>query len=210
MLAAAILTPTWIFARRLGWQIVTFLSVTVLAALVGTILWQITRNPEEFPGIFYVTGFLLLTIAAMGVLLGFVEFGLLRTLGTFQIGAIARVTYYEALLQPFTYIILIFGICAIGVAARLGFFTYNEDFKMYRDVASSFVFLFALPVMVFAATRVIDEEIENRTMLTLMSKPVSPHASRAGQIPGRAAAGVRVRGNFGADGRRLRLSALFR
>ena len=72
-------------------------------------------------------------------------------------------------LMSFLPIILIFGICAIGVAARLGFFTYNEDFKMYRDVASSFVFLFALPVMVFAATRVIDEEIENRTMLTLMS-----------------------------------------
>jgi hypothetical protein len=44
---------------------------------------------------------------------------------------------------------------------------------MYRDVASSFVFLFSLPVMVFASTKVIDEEIDNRTMLTLMSKPVS-------------------------------------
>ena len=60
-----------------------------------------------------------------------------------------------------------------GLCARLGFFTYNEDFKMYRDVASSFVFLFSLPIMVFASTKVIDEEIENRTMLTLMSKPVS-------------------------------------
>ena len=55
----------------------------------------------------------------------------------------------------------------------LNYFTYYEDFKMYRDVASSFIFLFTLPVMVFASTKVIDEEIENRTMLTLMSKPVS-------------------------------------
>jgi ABC-type Na+ efflux pump permease subunit len=44
---------------------------------------------------------------------------------------------------------------------------------MYRDMAASFVCLFSLPVMVFASTKVIDEEIENRTMLTLMSKPVS-------------------------------------
>jgi ABC-type transport system involved in multi-copper enzyme maturation permease subunit len=35
------------------------------------------------------------------------------------------------------------------------------------------VFLFSLPIMIFASTKVVDEEIENRTMLTLMSKPVS-------------------------------------
>ena len=173
VLAAAILTPTWIYARRLGWETVTYLSVTVLSALLGAIFWQITRNLEHFAGIICVAGFILMTVAAKGLFLGFIEFGVLRALGLSQVGAIARTTYYEALLQPFTSIILLFGLCSIGVAAKLGFFTYNEDFKMYRDVASSFVFLFALPVMVFAATRVIDEEIENRTMLTLMSKPVS-------------------------------------
>ena len=44
---------------------------------------------------------------------------------------------------------------------------------MYRDVATSLVLLFTLPIMIYASTKVIDEEIENRTMLTLMSKPVS-------------------------------------
>jgi ABC-type transport system involved in multi-copper enzyme maturation permease subunit len=114
-----------------------------------------------------------MTFSAMGMFLGAMEFGCMRLLGLMRLGAIARVTYYEALLQPFTIIILVAGLAAIGLCARLGFFTYNEDFKMYRDVASSFVFLFALPIMVFASTKVIDEEIENRTMLTLMSKPVS-------------------------------------
>src|SRR6185436_799438 len=76
------------------------------------------------------------------------------------------------LLQPFTIIILFAGIMAIGISARVSFFTYDEDFKMFRDVASSFIFLFSLPIMIFAATKVIDEEIENRTMLTLMAKPV--------------------------------------
>jgi ABC-type Na+ efflux pump permease subunit len=97
----------------------------------------------------------------------------MRLLGLLRLGAIARITYYEALLQPFTLLVLFTGLCAIGLAARMYFFTYNEDFKMYRDVASSFVFLFSMPVMVFASSKVVDEEIENRTMLTLMSKPVS-------------------------------------
>jgi ABC-type transport system involved in multi-copper enzyme maturation permease subunit len=124
-------------------------------------------------GIWYVVGMMGMAFSAMGIFLGVMEFGLMRLLGLMRLGAIARVTYYEALLQPFTIIILVSGIAAIGVCARVGFFTYNEDFKMYRDVASSFVFLFSLPIMVFASTKVIDEEIENRTMLTLMSKPVS-------------------------------------
>jgi ABC-type transport system involved in multi-copper enzyme maturation permease subunit len=40
-------------------------------------------------------------------------------------------------------------------------------------VAVSFIFLFTQPIMVFASTKVFDDEIENRTMLILMSKPVS-------------------------------------
>jgi ABC-type transport system involved in multi-copper enzyme maturation permease subunit len=172
LVAAAIVTLTWRFARSLGWQMVTYILVTVLTALAGLILCLATRV-DDFMGIWYVVGMIGMTLSAMAIFLGVMEFGCMRLLGLLRLGAIARVTYYEALLQPFTIIILVSGITALGLCARLGFFTYNEDFKMYRDVASSFVFLFSLPIMVFASTKVIDEEIENRTMLTLMSKPVS-------------------------------------
>jgi ABC-type transport system involved in multi-copper enzyme maturation permease subunit len=172
LVAAVLLTLTWRFARRLGIPMITYIVATVLSGLVGLILWQVTRA-RDFMGIWYVVGMLGMAFSAMGLFLGVMEFGCMRLLGLLRLGAIARVTYYEALLQPFTIIILVTGITAIGLCARLGYFTYNEDFKMYRDVASSFVFLFSLPIMVFASTKVIDEEIENRTMLTLMSKPVS-------------------------------------
>ena len=121
----------------------------------------------------YVTGALMTSLGGIGLLLAFVEFGVLRLLALNRLGAIARITYYEALLQPFTIIVIVGGIVSMGILARVSFFTYYEDFKMYRDIASSFVFLFTLPVMIFASTKVIDEEIENRTMLTLLSKPVS-------------------------------------
>jgi ABC-type transport system involved in multi-copper enzyme maturation permease subunit len=53
------------------------------------------------------------------------------------------------------------------------YYTFDEDNKMYRDVATQFSLLAALAIMVFSASKVVDEEIENRTMLTLMSKPIS-------------------------------------
>ncbi len=173
LLAAAILIPLWRARHRVGWEIATYFFILIPLLGTGLILWQARRSGSAFMGIFYVIAMLILAVGAMGGLLGIVEFVFMRLLSLSRLGAIARITYYEALLQPFTYIILFAGIATIGVTARLGFFTYNEDFKMYRDVASSFVFLFSLPIMVFASTKVIDEEIENRTMLTLMSKPVS-------------------------------------
>jgi ABC-type transport system involved in multi-copper enzyme maturation permease subunit len=102
-----------------------------------------------------------------------VEFGLLRLIGLFRLGGITRVTYYEALLQPFTLILLFTGLAAILLGGFIPYFTISEDHKMFRDVAISLAFLFTLPVMIFASTKVIDEEIENRTMLTLMSKPIA-------------------------------------
>ncbi len=173
IIALGILTATFVQRKKLGWELVTYIYCTVLPGAIGFIAWRLTRNVDFYMGIFYVTSILLMAFSAMGVFLGIMEFGLMRLLGLFRLGAISRITYYEAILQPFTIIVLGAGIACIGVCARLGFFTYNEDFKMYRDMAASFVCLFSLPVMVFASTKVIDEEIENRTMLTLMSKPVS-------------------------------------
>jgi hypothetical protein len=171
--AVIVLLPVWLNWRRIGWQVGTYLTVTALLAGLAGMLWVANRDQTHFLNIPYVVGMLGLSLAGIAAFFGLLEFGILRGIGGTQLGAMARVTYYEGLLQPFTLIVLGSGMAVIGVCARLGFFTYYEDFKMYRDVAASFVFLFAMPVMVFASTKVIDEEIENRTMLTLMSKPVS-------------------------------------
>jgi ABC-type transport system involved in multi-copper enzyme maturation permease subunit len=157
------------FRRPLGWQLSTYLTVTALTTAIGWgLYWFEFQNSYS-----RIIGLYLLSIAGAGVFFGLIEFGLLRIIGMFQLGAITRITYYEALLQPFTMIVLVLGIAGISIFAALPYFTMGEDFKMFRDVAISLAFLFTLPIMVFASTKVIDEEIENRTMLTLMSKPIA-------------------------------------
>jgi ABC-type transport system involved in multi-copper enzyme maturation permease subunit len=115
----------------------------------------------------------LLAFGEMMAFVGFMEFAVLRVLGIFRLGALVRVTYYEALLQPFTLIVLVIALVCIIAGSFMPFFTLSEDSKMYRDVATQFVLLFPLIIMVFAAGKVVDEEIENRTMLTLLSKPIA-------------------------------------
>ncbi len=104
---------------------------------------------------------------------GVMEFLVLPLIGLSRMGALTRVTYYEGLLQPFTLIVFFLAIAAIVIATFIPFYTFGDDTKLYRDVALSFALMFVLVLMVFATGKVIDEEIENRTMLTLMSKPIA-------------------------------------
>ena len=114
-----------------------------------------------------------ISLAGAWLMPGIVEFLILPLLGLSRLGAIARVTYYEALLQPFTLIVFLLCLAAIIITAFVPFNTFGDDTEMFRDVALSFVLMFSLVIMVFATGKVVDEEIENRTMLTLMSKPVA-------------------------------------
>ena len=156
------------FQKRLGWKIATYVFLSASLAAVG---WGLCNF--GFYDVWGRVGGTLLALVAAGATFAIIEFGLLKIIGLFRLGAITRITYYEALLQPFTLIVMVLGVATIIIFGSLPYFTLGEDFKMFRDVAISLAFLFTLPVMVFASTKVIDEEIENRTMLTLMSKPIA-------------------------------------
>jgi len=102
-----------------------------------------------------------------------IENVLLRLLENTRVGAVARVTYYEAILHPFTLIVVVVAMLFLFIMCFVPFYTFNEEQKFYRELASSVSLLAALVIMIFGSAKVIDEEIESRTMLTLMSKPIS-------------------------------------
>jgi ABC-type Na+ efflux pump permease subunit len=85
---------------------------------------------------------------------------------------IARLTFFESIVQPIYSLLLGIGIAVLGVFAVLPFFTLGEDAVMYKAVALDVILLPVLIATLFATSKSIYEEIEDRTMLTLMSKPV--------------------------------------
>jgi ABC-type transport system involved in multi-copper enzyme maturation permease subunit len=85
---------------------------------------------------------------------------------------ILRHTFLEAIVQPIFTLLLALGAVIIGIFAMLPFFTLGEDTVMYKSVGLDVILLLVLIVTLFATSRSIFEEIEDRTMLTLMSKPV--------------------------------------
>jgi ABC-type Na+ efflux pump permease subunit len=82
-------------------------------------------------------------------------------------------TFFDAVVQPIFGLLLVVAAVVMGIYQTLPFFTLGEDTLMYKAVCLDIILLVVLLLSLFAASRSIFEEIEDRTMLTLMSKPVT-------------------------------------
>lgn len=85
---------------------------------------------------------------------------------------ILRHTFRESIVQPIYSLLLALAAVVLIIYGQLPFFTLGEDTKMFKDVGLDIVLLATLITTLFAASRSIYDEIEDRTMLALMSKPV--------------------------------------
>jgi len=86
---------------------------------------------------------------------------------------IVRHTFLESVVQPIYALLLTLGAAITIIFALLPYFTFGEDLIMFKAVSLDVILLLALLSTLFATSRSIFDEIEDRTMLTLMSKPVS-------------------------------------
>ncbi|HMO26010.1 MAG TPA: ABC transporter permease subunit, partial [Tepidisphaeraceae bacterium] len=85
---------------------------------------------------------------------------------------IVRHTFIEAISQPIYTVLILLGTGILVIFGALPMFTLGDDTTMFKAVGLDVVLLLVLIATLFAASKSIFEEIEDRTMLTLMSKPV--------------------------------------
>lgn len=87
---------------------------------------------------------------------------------------IAKNTFLEIITSPLLVILVVLGLVAVVILGIIPYFTLvlEDDVKMYKDVAVAMTLFIALILAVLSASKVIDEEIDNKTMMTLLSKPV--------------------------------------
>ena len=85
---------------------------------------------------------------------------------------IADNTFREGVRQPVYLVVVVFVVALLVVSFFMPFFTLSDDLRMFKDVCLAYILIGLLVTALLLASKVVDEEIENRTMLTLMSKPV--------------------------------------
>jgi hypothetical protein len=99
-------------------------------------------------------------------------------------GAVALAAFREAVRQPMYW--LIFGVFALFMFGLtfLPLFTFGEDLIMMKELDYDVIMMATLLFGVLAAGITIHEEIEGRTAITLMSKPVSRRQFLLGKFAG--------------------------
>ncbi len=87
--------------------------------------------------------------------------------------AVAQAAYKETIRQPLFWFLLIFMIFLMGLSIFLPYYTFGEDLKMLKELQLSAILLPPLILTLFTAAMSVSEEIEGRTAVTLLSKPVA-------------------------------------
>jgi len=89
-----------------------------------------------------------------------------------KLTAIAKNTFVETLRQPVYAIILATALLLFLVSPSLSMYTMDDDNKLLRELGLSTLFLASLFVAIFSASGAVALEMENKTIMTVLTKPV--------------------------------------
>ncbi len=105
-----------------------------------------------------------------------------------KIAAIAKNALTETVRQPVFVIILGIGAFMIALSPSFAMFTLMDDVKLLKDMGLATILLTGLLQAAFSAGNVISNEMENKTILTVLTKPVSKAQFILGKFTGIALA----------------------
>jgi hypothetical protein len=101
-----------------------------------------------------------------------------------QGAAVALAAFREGIRQPMFWLLTLAAGAMMFISPWLPYFTFGEDFKMVKEIGYDTIMLAATAFGVLAASMSISEEIEGKTAITLMSKPVSRRQFLLGKFAG--------------------------
>ena len=81
-------------------------------------------------------------------------------------------TFIETLRQPVYAVIIIAALFLLFISPSLTMYTMSDDNKLLREMGLSTLFLASLFIAIFSASGAVAKEIENKTIVTVLSKPV--------------------------------------
>ena len=86
---------------------------------------------------------------------------------------IALATAKEAIRQPAFFVMAFFAGGLLIVTIWVSYFTFGEDIKMYKDTGLTTISFFCMLLALLTASSTVADEIEGKTAITLLSKPIN-------------------------------------
>src|SRR5436309_3141065 len=97
---------------------------------------------------------------------------------------IALATAKETIRQPAFFVMAFFAGALLVVTIFVSYFTFGEDIKMYKDTGLTTISFVCLLLALLTASSTVAEEIEGKTAITLLSKPINRRQFIVGKFLG--------------------------
>jgi ABC-type transport system involved in multi-copper enzyme maturation permease subunit len=101
-----------------------------------------------------------------------------------QTCTIAMATAKEAIRQPAFFVLTFIAGAWLIWSIFVPYFTFGEDIKMYKDTGLTTISFVGLLLALLTASSSVAEEIEGKTAITLLSKPINRRQFIAGKFLG--------------------------
>ena len=101
-----------------------------------------------------------------------------------RVWAITENTLTDLTRQRVFYILLIFALVLIGSSVFLARFSFQQEFQILKDVSFGAISIFTSLLAVLASARLIAQDIEERTIYTILAKPVPRFEYVLGKLGG--------------------------
>lgn len=101
-----------------------------------------------------------------------------------RIFAIAAATWTELVRLKVFYFLIIFALLVIGNSFFLARFSFEEEFQMLKDIALGAMSVFSSLLAILATATLLPKDVEDRTIYTILAKPVSRTEYLLGKLAG--------------------------
>src|ERR1700693_5679010 len=95
-----------------------------------------------------------------------------RPFSLVRVLAITANTLTELTRQKAFYVLLIFALLLIGSSIFMARLTFQQEFQILKDVSLGAMSIFTSLLAIVATARLIPQDIEDRTVFTILAKPV--------------------------------------
>jgi ABC-2 type transport system permease protein len=106
---------------------------------------------------------------------------------SFSIGRIVAITantFTELTRLKIFYVVLLFALLLIGNSIFMAQLTFQQEFQVLKDIALGAMSIFTSLLAVVATARLLPQDLEDRTIYTVLAKPVSRFEYLLGKLAG--------------------------
>ena len=122
-------------------------------------------------------------VTAFGIVFIFLAY-VVQRMAAPRMFAVALSTFKSEVAQPLFVLVVAGGVCALVAFVWIPYNTFGEDIKMLKDTGLTLILVLSIVLALWSASTSVAEEIDGRTALTVLSKPLNRRSFVVGKYAG--------------------------